>query len=60
MVNLSYELKIDTAGRMRRVRIHRGLFIVGHGCLVVVKDDREAVEILNKAEGDNEACIFSP
>ena len=54
MLNLSYGLKIDTSGRLRKVRIHRGLFIVGHGCLVVVRDDEEADEILTKAEGYDE------
>jgi hypothetical protein len=54
MINLSYNLKVDTAGRLRRVRIHRGQFIIGHGCLVVAKDDKEANEILNKAEGYDE------
>ena len=54
MLNLSYNLKIDTTGRMRRVWIHRGQFIVGHGCLVVAKDEKDAIEILNKAEGYDE------
>ena len=54
MINLSYNLKVDTAGRLRRVRIHRGQFIIGHGCLVVAKDDKEADVILTKAEGYNE------
>jgi hypothetical protein len=28
--------------------------IVGHGCLVVARDEKEAIEILNKAEGYDE------
>jgi hypothetical protein len=56
MLKLSYGLKIDVSGRLRKVRIHRGLFIVGCGSLMVARDEIDAECIMNRLtyRGDRE------
>ena len=42
VINFSDGVSVDTTGELRVIRLHDGLYVVGRGFLIPVKDGEEA------------------
>ncbi len=48
MLKSNDQVNIDTSGELRPLKLSDGWYVVGQGMLIPVKDQREAIQMIEK------------